>query len=375
MLVASAAALFSTQVAGCGDDEVVGPVEITLAGESELFPSLEYSTGLQPAGALVQASFTVSAKGVSALGAKALASGSEASPTLSGVPNSGTFALAGGFALIGQLVVDIDGLPSYDGPIPGIENVEIPIVGEAQFSPFSIGTPVSVRADVPPADLPGIPLPGGIPGQLVIAVADGSFVELELTGSCAGIGAGEARYTGTIKRGGVLVLAPRVEVDVPFIGTQTFDIPSISVDLALGENGIAATGAVTSFGEKPAQGDHVTGSCNGGGEGGANAGGGAAGGEAGGAADPNGGSPGTGGAPASTCLVGPDCTNPDPMTCSCMGCDPNGCWDPMATPPIVSDCTCPVCDDRVASCGCVDDGICDPFTERCDCIDCMSFCD
>ena len=83
-----------------------------------MFPGLDYSTGLQPAGSPVQASFTVTAQGMTQVGASALPSGSEANPTITGTPDSGFVSLDGGFALEGQLVVDISGLPSYDGPIP-----------------------------------------------------------------------------------------------------------------------------------------------------------------------------------------------------------------------------------------------------------------
>src|SRR5215213_7056057 len=48
-------------IGACGGDESESagpPVEITLKGESELFPSLNYSTGLLPDGSPIQASFT-----------------------------------------------------------------------------------------------------------------------------------------------------------------------------------------------------------------------------------------------------------------------------------------------------------------------------
>lgn len=340
LLTATLFALLSfSALPGCDDEEnATGAGELTLAGESELFPSLEYSTGLVPAGSPVQASFTVSATGKSTLEAKAIASGSESSPTLSGVPDSGRFAIEGGFALVGQLKIDIDGLPSYDGPIPGIENVEIPIVGETKYSPFSIGKAVSARADVPPSDLPGIPLPGGIPGQLVIAIAEGSFVELSLSASCAGVDGSDASYVGSIERAGVLVLAPRVEVEVPIIGTQSFDIPEFSVDLALGQSEIAAKGDVKAFGEKPAQGDHVTGSCTAG-EGGANAGG-APGTSDGGA--PSSGGNGAGGEPSSSTSTSssPSCDMGDCVDLACWSCAVSGaCNDEWNTCAGNSECS------------------------------------
>src|SRR4051812_19446901 len=127
-----------------------GPIEITFDGESDLFPSLNYSTGLLPPSSPVQASFTVTAKGAQKVHAIASPGGSKDAPTLTGLPGKGTISLDGGFFLVGQLKVDIKGLPSYDGPIPGIENVEISIKGESTFDPFSIEKAVKVHADVPP---------------------------------------------------------------------------------------------------------------------------------------------------------------------------------------------------------------------------------
>lgn len=330
--------LASSALPGCGDDEnAAGAGRLTLEGEAELFPALEYTTGLQPTGSPVQASFTVSAVGKSKLTGDAIASGSESDPTLSGVPDSGTFSIDGGFALVGELKIDIDGLPSYDGPIPGIENVDIAIAGEAKLSPFSIGKAAAARADVPATDLPGIPLPGGIPGQLVIAVAEGSFVELTLSPSCAGIDGEEARWGGRVARAGVLVLAPRVEVEVPFVGTQSFDIPAVSVDLALGESEIAATGKIQGFGEKPARGDHVNGSCATG-EGGNGAGGQSL----DGGAPPSSGGNGAGGDPSASTSTssGPSCDMGSCVDLACWSCAVTGaCNDEWNTCAKNSECS------------------------------------
>lgn len=258
---------------GCGDDTTSGaePVTVRFEGEAEIFPGLDYSTGLQPAGSPVQASFTVTASGTSAVTAEAAVSGSKDDPVLTGMPDGGELKLTGGFAMIGQLVIDIDGVPSYDGPIPGIENVDIPVEGTETYSPFSVGEARTVRADIPPSDLPGIPLPGGIPGQLVLTIAEGSFVEQDFTGACAGADGEDAVYTGTIDRRGTLVIRPRVDVEVPVVGTQSFDIPEFSVDLALGTSDLAMEAKLERFGAAPADGDEVKGSCGGSGEGGGGA--------------------------------------------------------------------------------------------------------
>jgi hypothetical protein len=243
------------------DDSDESASNITFAAEDPLFPDFDFSTGLQPAASPVQASFTITANGASHVSASAKASGSEDSPTLTGLPQTGALNITGGFGMEGQLKIDISGLPSYDGPIPGIENVDIPFTGSNAFSPFAIETPVSTRAAIPPQRLPEIPLPGGIPGQLVLEVAEGSFIETSFSGTCAGISGTQASYTGSIDRAGSLVIQPSVEVEVPLIGTQVFEIPSFTVDLALGSSDLSMTAAVDTFGDKPEAGDHREGAC------------------------------------------------------------------------------------------------------------------
>lgn len=96
-----------------------------------------------------------------------------------------------------------------------------------------------------------------------------------------------------------------------------------------------------------------------------------------GGAPPVGGNGGSGGAgaggPGGECVLDPECPNPDLNSCICNGCDPAGCYDPDADPPVASDCTCGVCAGD-PSCGCDQDGVCDPFLEGCDCADCDAFC-
>jgi len=284
--------LFPLLTPACEEEEAAAPVEITFDGESELFPGFEFSTGLQPDGSPVQASFTLSAKGATKLHASAAPSGDESSAVLTGLPGTSSVTIEGGFALVGQLKIDVDGLPSYDGPIPGIDNVEIPFVGSTAFDPFAIGASVPARADIPPSRLPGIPLPGGIPGQLVLEIVEGSFVEVGFSGTCAGIDGTQATYSGTIERGGTLVITPLIEIEVPIVGTKTFEIPTFTVDLALGSSDVNMTAEVSEFGAEPESGDRVEGSCEPTTENGA---GGAGGGTAEGGTSSVGGSSGVGG--------------------------------------------------------------------------------
>lgn len=274
-LIGSALAATTIAIGACGSDSESEQGGVLLHGEQEVLPGFEYSTGLQPSGSPVQASFELSASGTATVDAKANPSGSSAEPELTGIAGTGTIALTGGFSMIGTLKVDIDGLPSYDGPIPGLEDVTIAFEGQTTFDPFSVDQLVSAQAPIPPTELPPIPLPGGIPGSLVLEVAEGSFVEIGFTATCAAISSDTAHYEGVIARGGSLVIKPSVVIEVPLFGEKAFEIPSFTVDLALGSEPIAMTAAVTEYGD-PIAGDKATvGTCSPDGSGGAGQGGGA----------------------------------------------------------------------------------------------------
>lgn len=304
----------SVGVSACDDDEV--SPSIVLAGEDPLFPGFSYDTGLLPGGSPVQASFSVVAKGATTVSAEAIASGSSDEPTLSGVAETGALNVAGSFGLEGRLVVDMSGLPSYDGPIPGIENVAIDFSSAAAFDPFSIGTAVTTRADIPPAQLPEIPLPGGIPGGLVLEVAEGSFVEVTLTGTQACVGGEEAYYAVELSRAGTVVIRPSIVIDVPLIGSQTFEIPTFEVPLDLGSTALDMSASIPSFGAKPESGDHVSQACSGDGAGGqTSAGGGGPGGS-----PTTGGAGGTGGS-GTACTSAADCGG---LPCVEGSCSPGG---------------------------------------------------
>lgn len=235
--------------AGCDPEGGSASPEVVLTATGELLPGFAYSTGLQPPGSPVQASFDLSAGGDVKVEAHAIASGDEDAPALHGKPGTGAVTISGGVSMTGTLKVDIDGLPSYDGPIPGIENVKIEIAGTQGFDPFSVGVAVPAHAAIPPTKLPPIPLPGGIPGSLVLEVVDGSFLDVSFTATCASIDGTHATYGGDVARSGTLVIAPSVEIEVPIIGTKSFPIPPFTVDLALGGSTLSAEATVGAFGD------------------------------------------------------------------------------------------------------------------------------
>lgn len=238
-------------LAACGgsDDDSASDATIELSADVELLPGFALDTGLQPADSPVQASFALKASGQGTVHESAVAASASA---LYGVPETGKVTIDGSFTLEGALHVDLSGLPSYDGPIPGLENLTIDFSGSEAFDPFSIDEDVVVAAPIPPATLPEIPLPGGVPGKLVIRIGEGSFAQLTFRGRCAGTDGSLAKTEGTIDRGGALILNPSIEVDVPVVGTKSFDIPAITVDLgAMPASDVAAEAAVRALGAAP----------------------------------------------------------------------------------------------------------------------------
>lgn len=248
-LLFAIASLF-VSIAACSDGAAPASsvVELPLHGESELLPGFSYSTGLQPSNSPVQVSLDLAAHGTVTVDAKAAPSGSEDEPALHGIAGSGKLALTGGFTMLGTLKADIEGFPSYDGPIPGIENVAIDVAGTTPFDPFAIGKEVVTTAAIPATRLPDIPLPAGLPGALVLEIAEGSFVEMDFTGTCAAIDGKSVAYEGTIVRGGKLVIHPTIEIKIPLTPTQVIEIQPFAVDLALGSTTLAMDAKVAQFG-------------------------------------------------------------------------------------------------------------------------------
>jgi hypothetical protein len=283
-----AAAPIAIAMTACGDDTAddggsSGVVELAFERETELLPGFAFDTGLQPPNQPVQASFALSAKGNVTVSAKAGISGSAKSPVLTGLPGTGRIVIDGGFAMVGNLKVDPGALlpvDPYDGPIPGLDNVEIAVGGELEFDPFSIGETVTAVAEIPPTELPGIPLPSPIPGELILTIGEGSVVEIGFTGGNVCAGDDEAGFDGVMVRGGQLVIEPRIAIKAG-VFEQDFPITPFTVDLALGENDMSMRTEVKSFGTAPSDGDAIeASSCDpGAGEGGGDQGAGGAGGD------------------------------------------------------------------------------------------------
>jgi hypothetical protein len=214
------------------DDSGTGTAsnEITFHAESEALPGFAYDTGLQPANSPVQLGLAFEAHGSLVADAAGVAGGEGEDLAVAGTPGSGRYALDAHVGLVGTLKVDVSGF-TYEGPIPGIENIDIGFGGEAEFDPFLIGSDVGVTADLPETALPPIPLPGGLPGTLNLTIATGSTITTKLAGDCAGIEDGAVSFKAHTATSGHIVLASKIVLTLPIIGDKEYPIPSIDIDI------------------------------------------------------------------------------------------------------------------------------------------------
>jgi hypothetical protein len=257
------------------------PTPVVLDTSIELLDGFEYDTGELPGDGPVQVSLRVSGGAVAKLLLPAIAS-DEAGEAALYAAGAGTIEVSGGFALDGTLKVDQSGLPGYDGDIPGLADISLPLSGTAKIDAFAIGEPATVSAALTPGDLPAIPLPGGVPGTLQLSIAEGSAIDVSLQGLCAGVDGDSAEYRATAVRGGTVNIGIAVDLEIPFAGTKTFDIGTVAVAVPESSYDVAATKSGMTMQTAPA-GATAAPTCATPGEGGGDAGGNGSGGNGAGA--------------------------------------------------------------------------------------------
>ena len=237
--------------------------DVVFHGTTPLFTGFMSDSGLVPPGSPVQVELMLSATGATDVDAAGKSGGSGASATVYGTPGSGKVTVHGGFALQGKLSADVKGFTKYDGPIPGFDNVNIQFTCTAMFDPFLIGGKAHAEAPIPATMLPAIPLPGGIPGDLVISIDDGSVVTADFSGTCAAFDGKHAHYVGSTVTGGTLKLKPTVEITIPLVGKKTFDIPEITVAIppTTSAMDLGSPAAAAGDGTKPAGDAAKVGTC------------------------------------------------------------------------------------------------------------------
>jgi hypothetical protein len=238
-------ATFST-ASGCGSD----PEPAQLDASFELLDGFSYDTGKLPGDGPVQVSLVVSGSAVANVQLPAIASEDSGAPALHAA-GPGTIEVSGGFSLDGTLKVDQSGLPGYDGDIPGLADISLPISGTAPVEDFAIGKVATVSAAIAPGDLPPIPLPGGVPGTLQLSVAEGSAIDVSLEGACASIDDGDAAYQGAAVRGGTINIGIAVELEIPITGSKRFDIATVAVSIPESSYEVTASASEVAIGDAP----------------------------------------------------------------------------------------------------------------------------
>lgn len=217
-------------MAACGgdEDEGAGPSGgVTWTAEAEPLSGFAFDTGLIPAGSPAQVSLELSAGGK----VRVAASGKVEGGAVVGTAGSGTLALDLHVKMAGRLKID-NPLKQVDGPLPGLDDIDVPIAATAAFDPFLVeeGQRAEVAAAVPETKLPPIPL-GSVPGKLELTVTSKSRVTSVLRGRCLSVASGKATYLGEATTSGTLVLTGRLLVELPAPLNAPVDLGTIEVPI------------------------------------------------------------------------------------------------------------------------------------------------
>src|SRR5262249_46834624 len=130
---------------------------------------------------------------------------------------------------------------TYDGEIPGLKDLDIPITGEVAFDPFLLGDGESteVTAAIPETKLPPVPL-GSVPGELVLTVLKGSTLTTTYHGTCVSSAGGKAQYAGEASTIGKLILKGTIKSKVPGF-SQDVDLPQFDVAIPKTATAVASS--------------------------------------------------------------------------------------------------------------------------------------
>jgi len=211
-----------------GAQGAAGASALTFEASASPLSSFKYDTGLIPEGSPAQVQLTLSAGG--GLAVEAAAERGEAG-ALAGKPGGGKLSIDLHMKLAGRLKVDST-FKSYDGELPGLKDIDIPIAGSVPFDGLLLEAADSAEAsaDLPETTLPEIPL-GSIPGSLVLTVVKGSKLTSKFHATCLSIAGGTATYSGESKTSGTLVLKGKIVLKLPSPLDKSVDLPEITVPI------------------------------------------------------------------------------------------------------------------------------------------------
>ncbi|MEA2749454.1 MAG: hypothetical protein QOI41_3597, partial [Myxococcales bacterium] len=213
--------------AGDGTGTAAGASALTFEAAVSPLSSFKFDTGLIPEGSPAQVQLTLSAGG----GLTVEAAAEPSSGALAGKPGGGKLSIDLHMKLAGRLKVEST-FKSYDGELPGLKDIDIPITGSVPFDGLLLDAAESAQAsaDLPETTLPEIPL-GSIPGSLILTVAQGSKLTSKFHATCLSVADGTATYSGQSTTGGTLVLKGKIVLKLPAPLNKSIDIPDITVPI------------------------------------------------------------------------------------------------------------------------------------------------
>lgn len=227
MALATVACGGGAEEAGDGSPTSEAASALVFQAEASPLADFKHDTGLIPEGSPAQVQLALSAGG----GVKVEAAAEKGSEGLTGTSGGGKLAIDLHMKLDGRLKVDST-FKSYDGEIPGLKDIDIPILGSVPFDGLLLDAAdgAEASADLPETTLPEIPL-GSIPGSLVLTVAKGSKLTTKFHATCLSIAKGKAMYSGESKTGGSLVLKGKIVLKLPAPLNKSVDLPEITVPI------------------------------------------------------------------------------------------------------------------------------------------------
>ncbi|MBX7077752.1 MAG: hypothetical protein K1X88_01110 [Nannocystaceae bacterium] len=199
--------------------------EIEFKGELGLLPGFDFDSGFLPADSPVAVRATATADGAITVSERATTDGQALMP----VAGSGALAITGGLAFELSARIDVTGA-EFEGVVDSFEYA-LQDVSQA-FEPFADATPATAMTMLPPAELGSVPIPG-VPGATLVVEVTGGSLTTQYHGTCAATRDGFGAVAGTLTTSGTVTLAASVEIDIPFVLTETFG--PFPVDVAIPE--------------------------------------------------------------------------------------------------------------------------------------------
>ncbi len=226
-----------------GGDGAGSPSSVAFHAEAAALPDFTYDTGYLPEASPIQVRLELVTAGGLTADAEARVGGSSAAPILSGKAGSGRYQFGADFVFAATAKIDIAGL-KYEGPISEGTDLRIAFGGEQTFDPFSVGTPVTVVAEVPEtlvAEVPISALPGAS-GTLILHVS--GTLTSTYVGACAAISPGpdsKAQYRAQATTTGDLIVKPSIvlEIGICPMACRTETLPAFDIPVHIPETPLA----------------------------------------------------------------------------------------------------------------------------------------